>query len=140
MIKPGESFVDTWTAAWGTFTESTNQAAALEFLRWLATDGQVVRMETSADPSLSMTVAEEHNYGEGDPTKEAYLQVLSAAAQPQVFVPHGVDAWDPAEVLRQLTIGGQDGREAHPGHDGRRGPDGAGPRVDRVGEDRPVTA
>jgi multiple sugar transport system substrate-binding protein len=107
VIKPGESFVDTWTAAWGTFTESTNQAAALEFLRWLATDGQVARMETSADPSLSMTVAEEQNYGEGDPTKEAYLQVLSAAAQPQVFVPNGVDAWDPAEVLRQLTIGGQ---------------------------------
>ncbi len=107
VIKQGESFVDTWTAAWGTFTESTNQAAALEFLRWLATDGQKVRMETSADPSLSMPVAEANNYGEGDPTKEAYLQVLSAAAKPQVFVPQGVDAWDPEEVLRQLTIGGK---------------------------------
>jgi ABC-type glycerol-3-phosphate transport system substrate-binding protein len=49
VIKSGESFVDTWTAPWGTFTESTNQPAALEFLRWLATDGQVVRMQTSAD-------------------------------------------------------------------------------------------
>ena len=107
VIKSGESFVDTWTAAWGTFTESANQAAALEFLRWLATEGQVVRMETSADPSLSMPAAEAHNYGEGDATKEAYLQVLSAAAQPQVFVPPGVEAWDPAEVLRLLTIGKQ---------------------------------
>ena len=95
MIKHGESFVDTWTAPWGTFTESANQAAALEFLRWLATDGQVVRMETSADPSLSMSAAEANGYGQGDPTKEAYLQVLSAAAQPQVFVPPGVEAWDP---------------------------------------------
>jgi multiple sugar transport system substrate-binding protein len=107
VIKPGESFVDTWTAPWGTFTEATNQEAALEFLRWLATDGQTVRMETSADPSLSMPVAEAHNYGADDPVKEAYLKVLSAAARPQVFVPPGVEAWDPAEVLRQLTIGGQ---------------------------------
>jgi multiple sugar transport system substrate-binding protein len=107
VIKPGESFVDTWTAAWGTFVESENQAAGLEFLRWLATEGQVVRLQTSADPSLSMPVAEANGYGQGDPTKEAYLQVLSAAAQPQVFVPPGVEAWDPAEVMRQLTIGGQ---------------------------------
>ena len=107
VIKPGESFVDTWTAPWGTFTESTNQAAALEFLRWLATDGQVVRMESSADPSLSMSAAQATNYGEGNPTKEAYLQVLSAAAKPQVFVPPGVEVWDNAEVLRQLTIGGK---------------------------------
>ena len=107
VIKSGESFVDTWTAPWGTFTESTNQPAALEFLRWLATDGQVVRMQTSADPSLSMSAAAANGYGQGDPVKEAYLQVLSAAAQPQVFVPPGVEAWDPAEVLRQLTIGKQ---------------------------------
>jgi len=107
VIKDGDSFVDTWTAPWGTFVESANQAAALEFLRWLATDGQVVRMETSADPALSTPIAEEHGYGKDDPVKAAYLEVLSAAAKPQVFVPPGVDSWDPAEVMRQLTVGGK---------------------------------
>lgn len=107
VIKSGESFVDTWTAPWGTFTESTNQPAALEFLRWLATEGQAVRMQTSADPSLSMSAAKAADYGAGDPVKEAYLTVLSAAAKPQVFVPPGVNAWDPAEVMRLLTIGGK---------------------------------
>ncbi len=140
VIKSGESFVDTWTAAWGTFTESANQAAALEFLRWLATDGQVVRMETSADPSLSMPAAEAHNYGEGD--------------RDQGGLPAGPLGGCPAAGLRAPGRRGlgpgrgpppadhrqADGREAHPGQDGRRDPDGAGPRVDRVGEARPVTA
>ena len=140
VIKQGESFVDTWTAPWGTFTESPNQAAALEFLRWLATDGQVVRMETSADPSLSMSAAEANNYGEGDAD--------------QGGLPAGPLGGRPAAGLRAPGRRGlgqrrgpapadhrwQDRREAHPGRDGRRDPDGAGSRVDRVGEDRPVTA
>ncbi len=107
VIKQGESFVDTWTAPWGTFVGSPNQAAALEYLRWIATDGQVVRMQTSPDPALSSKAAQAENYGAGDPVKTAYLTVLSAAARPQTFVPPGVESWDPAEVLRLLTVGGK---------------------------------
>ena len=107
VIKAGESFVDTWTAPWGTFVESKNQAAALVFLRWLATEGQIVRLQTSVDPCLSTSIAKANNYGQGDPVKTAYLAVLSAAARPQVFVPPGVEAWDPAEIMRLMTIGGQ---------------------------------
>ena len=138
MIKDGETFVDTWTSPWGTFTDSTDQeppSSSSGSSRPMASASD----RPSADPPLSMSIAEAINYGQGDPVKEAYLQVLAAAAKPQVFVPPGVEAWDAAEVLRQLTIGA-DRREAHPGRDGRRDPDGAGPRVDRVGEARPVTA
>ena len=139
VINSGESFVDTWTAAWGTFAESGNQAAGLEFLRWLATDGQVVRMQTSADPSLSMPVAEANNYAQGDPTKEAYLQVLSAAAQPQVFVPPGRRGVGPGGGHATAHDRRPDRRQAGPGQDGRRHPDRARSRLDRVGEAGQVT-
>jgi multiple sugar transport system substrate-binding protein len=103
VIKEGESFVDTWTAAWGTFKKSSNGPAALAFLRFIATDAQQIRLTASEDPPLSTKVAAEANYGEGDPVKQEYLEVLQFA-KPQVFVPPGVDAWDPLEVLRLMTI------------------------------------
>lgn len=103
VIHDGESFVDTWTAPWATFTDSRDQALALEFLRFLATDAQRIRAQVSADPPLSMTVAVDVGYGKDDPVKAAYLEVLNAAAKPQVFVPPGVEAFDPAEVLRLLV-------------------------------------
>jgi multiple sugar transport system substrate-binding protein len=103
VIRDGESFVETWTAAWGTFTDSKDQAIAMEFLRFIATDGQRLRTQVSVDPPLSTKVATDVGYGKDDPVKSAYLAVLSAAAKPQVFVPPGVEAFDPAEVLRLLV-------------------------------------
>jgi multiple sugar transport system substrate-binding protein len=103
VIKQGESFVDTWTAPWGTFKDSKNPNGALAFLHFLGTRAQEMRIETSADPPLSTKVAQSKNYGADDPIKQEYLKVLQHA-QPQVFVPPGVDAWDPAEVLRQMTV------------------------------------
>jgi ABC-type glycerol-3-phosphate transport system substrate-binding protein len=106
VVKEGDSFVDTYTAPWGTFTDSKNKAAALEFLRFLATEGQRLRMTISPDPPLSTKVAEEAEYGKDDPVKKAFLDVLQFA-QPQPFVPPGVEAWDPAEVMRLMTVEGQ---------------------------------
>ena len=107
VIQDGDTFVDTWTAAWGTFTDSDDQALALEFLRFIATDAQAIRAELSADPPLSTKVAEEMGYGKDDPVKAQYLKVLDAAAKPQVFVPPGVEAFDPAEVMRLLVDEGR---------------------------------
>lgn len=106
VIKEGESFVDTFTAPFGTFKESANKQGALGFLRFLATDAQKIRMEVTADPPLSTKVAEEEGYGDDDPVKQQYLEVLQSA-QPQVFVPPGIDAWDPAEIMRLMTVENQ---------------------------------
>ncbi len=103
VIHDGDNFVETWTAPWGTFTDSKDQAIALEFLRFIATDAQRIRTQVSVDPPLSASVATEVGYGKDDPVKAAYLAVLDAAAGPQVFVPPGVEAFDPAEVLRLLV-------------------------------------
>ena len=103
VVKQGESFVDTWTAPWGTFKDAKNPNGALAFLYFLATKAQEMRISTSADPPLSTKVAQEKGYGKDDPIKQEYLQVLQAA-KPQVFVPQGVDAYDPAEIIRQMTV------------------------------------
>jgi multiple sugar transport system substrate-binding protein len=107
VIHEGDNFVETWTAPWGVFNEAPNMTAGLEFLKYLATDGQRKRLEMSEDPSLSTVVANEAGYGNDDPVKKEYLAVLEAAATPQVFVPPGVEAWDPAEVLRLMTVENQ---------------------------------
>lgn len=101
-----EDFVDTWTAPWGTFTESPHPEDALAFLEFIATEGQRVQMEATPDPPLSVRIAEEEGYGEDDPIKAEFLTVLENA-RAGVFVPPGEENWDPAEVLRLLTVEGQ---------------------------------
>jgi len=103
VVEGQEDFVDTWTSPWGTFTESRHKDQALAFLEFIATEAQRLRMEISPDPPLSTKVAEENGYGADDPIKQQFLQVLENA-RPSIFVPEGEENWDPAEVLRLLTI------------------------------------
>jgi ABC-type glycerol-3-phosphate transport system substrate-binding protein len=103
VIAGEPSYVDVFTAAWGSLKGAKNPEGALAFLRFIATDAQRIRPQVSADPPLSTKVATEIGYGKDDPIKEQYLQVLKLAPPPD-FVPPGVDAWDPAEVLRLLTV------------------------------------
>jgi Bacterial extracellular solute-binding protein len=102
-VEGPEPVLDTFTAPWGTFTESGNPEAALAFLRFLATDAQVMRMQLTPDPPLRTSIAETFRYGDGDPVKEEYLALLNFA-RPAVFIPNGVEAWDPGEVVRRMTV------------------------------------
>lgn len=106
VLRDGDSFVDTWTAPFGTFTDSQNKDGALAFLRFIATDAQRIRMQTSPDPPLNFRLAEEAGYGTGDELKAQYLEVLRNA-KPQIFVPPGIDAWNPEELIRLMTVEGQ---------------------------------
>lgn len=106
VVEGQEDFVDTWTAPWGTFTESPHPEDALLFLEFVATEAQRVQMAETPDPPLSTVVAEEAGYGDGDPIKADFLRVLENA-RAGVFTPPGEDFWDPAEVLRLLTVEGQ---------------------------------
>lgn len=106
VIEGSESFVDTWTAPWGTFTESKHPDEALAFLKFIATDAQRIRAETSSDPPLSKKVADEIDWGKDDPVKQQYLTVLQQA-KPQVFVPGEFlpeGTYDSEEVFRQMTV------------------------------------
>ena len=102
-----ETFVDTWTTPWGTFIESEHHHAALTFLEFMGTEAQRIRAEVSVDPPLSLKVANEINWGAGDPIKEEYLTVLEAGAKPQVFVPPLPEGgWEPADVYNEMTVQG----------------------------------
>jgi multiple sugar transport system substrate-binding protein len=111
VIEGSESFVDTWTTPWGTFTSSQHPEEALAFLEFMATDAQYIRAETSADPPLSQAVAEEIEWGQGDPIKEDYLAVLQQGkAQvfvPDSFIPVGLYPHTEDEIFRRLTTGGE---------------------------------
>jgi multiple sugar transport system substrate-binding protein len=103
FVPAGQSsFVDTWTAPWGTFNDSQHKEEAMDFLHFIATDAQRLRPLVSSDPPLSMKVAKEINWGKGDPATEEYLKALSVAPG-QPFVPplqEGSIPWD--EVWNQL--------------------------------------
>jgi len=105
-VQGTDPVLDSWTAPWGTFNGSSNPEAALEFLRFIATDAQRIRPTITPDPPLRISIASELHYGADDPIKEQYLHVLSFA-KPQVFVPPGGEAWDPGEVVRQMTVEGK---------------------------------
>jgi len=106
VVEGQEDFVDTWTAPWGTFTESPHPDDALLFLEFIATDAQEIQMAETSDPSLSTVAADEAGYGDDDPIKQDFLAVL-ANAHPLPFAPPGEDNWDPVEVMRLLTIEGE---------------------------------
>ena len=111
VVEGQEDFVDTWTAPWGTFTESPHPDEAMLFLEFMATDAQEIQMAETPDPPLSTIVAEEAGYGEDDPIKRDFLAVL-ANARPLPFAPPGVESWDPVEVMRRLTIDGETDAQA----------------------------
>lgn len=104
VIEGSDSFVDTWTTPWGTFRDSQHPAEALKFLEFIATDAQYIRAETSSDPPLSTTVAQEIGWAGDDPIKQLYLTVLQQA-KPQVFIPPMPEgAYDADEIFRLLTV------------------------------------
>jgi multiple sugar transport system substrate-binding protein len=106
VVEGQEDFVDTWTAPWGTFTDSPHPEDALAVIEFMATEGQRVQMESTPDPPLSTKVAEEAGYGDDDPIKQEFLRVLENA-RPLVFAPPGEENWDPVEVMRRLVIDGE---------------------------------
>jgi len=111
VIEGQPDYVDVFTAAWGTFRQAKNPAGGLAFIHFIATEAQRIRPTVTPDPPLSARVATEAGYGKDDPIKQQYLEVLGLAPPPS-FIPPGVDAWDPAEVMRLLTIEGRTDAQA----------------------------
>lgn len=108
VIRGSESFVDTWTAPWGTFVESEHLHAALTFLQFMGTEAQRIRAQVSSDPPLSLSIAREIDWSKGDPIKEEYLSVLEVAAQAQPFVPPMPEgAYASVEVYNEMTVQGK---------------------------------
>lgn len=98
------SFVDTWTAAWGTFKDSPHRAAALQYLKFIATDAQKIVATHSFIPPLSQRVAKSAHYGKGNPAARQFLLVLKQAKR-QVFVPPlGPGGYNSGDIYNKMVV------------------------------------
>ncbi len=107
VIEGSPSFVDTWTAAWGTFTESPHKQAALQYLKFIATDAQRIVVEKSFIPPLNTKVAAAAHYGRGNPIEQQFLTVLRQAKR-QVFIPPmGEGGYNSGDIYTKMTVQGK---------------------------------
>lgn len=88
-----EPWVSSWTDAFGVFAESDNPEAAMEFITFLAKDGNRMRAEIGGVP-LDMNVAEETNWAGDSQGRQELLEVMAFGRQ-GVFVPNFWDVIDP---------------------------------------------
>lgn len=79
------AFVPSWTDAWSTFTTSQHPEQALDFITFMATEGNVLREAGGAYP-LDQQVAKDADYGADSPAKQQMVDVM-ALTRPLPFVP-----------------------------------------------------
>jgi multiple sugar transport system substrate-binding protein len=81
-------YLPVWTDGWVVFSESQHPAEAMEFIAFVATEGQRLRVEVTGDAPLSAAAAAEYDWA-GQGNAEARDEALQAigAAEPPMFVP-----------------------------------------------------
>jgi ABC-type glycerol-3-phosphate transport system substrate-binding protein len=79
------AFVPSWTDAWSTFVTSEHPAQALDFITFMAKEGNVLREAGGAFP-LDQQVAKDADYGADSPAKKQMLEVMGLT-RPIPFVP-----------------------------------------------------
>jgi multiple sugar transport system substrate-binding protein len=115
-------YLPVWTDSLAIFNGSDQVEAAQEFVAFLATEGQRLRVEETGEPPLSATAAEEFSWASQGNTaaREEFLQAIGAA-QPGLFVPGFWDVTSPLEdAFDQIAAGEISAAEAL---------DGAAPRM-----------
>jgi multiple sugar transport system substrate-binding protein len=78
-----EPFIITWTDAWGVFSESDHPAEAMEFLAFMATEGNALRLAADTLP-LDMTQASV--WAAKNEGRQSVAEAI-ALARPVIFVP-----------------------------------------------------
>lgn len=119
--KGDQAYVAVWTDSMGVFTQSKYPQEALEFVAYMATEGNKLRIEFGSYPLNNKIAAEANWAGESEGRKET-MQAI-ALAHETVFVPGFWDAtggeWDafnymvegtksPREALDEAAVLGQE--------------------------------
>jgi multiple sugar transport system substrate-binding protein len=94
--KGTEPWVPVWTDAFGVFSQSKHPNEAKEFLGFLATDGQRLRVQVAGDVPLDNAIADEVNWAGDKVGRKEFLQVIKLA-RPGVFVPSFWDVVGPLD-------------------------------------------
>ena len=79
------AFVPSWTDAWSTFVTSEHPEQALDFITFMAKEGNVLREAGGAFP-LDQQVAKDADYAADSPAKQQMLDVMGLT-KPIPFVP-----------------------------------------------------
>jgi multiple sugar transport system substrate-binding protein len=93
--KGSEPWVPVWTDSFGVFSQSKHADEAKEFVGFLATEGQRLRVTVAGDAPLDSAIADEVNWAGDHPGRKEFLQVVRLA-RPGIFVP---GFWDVTSVL-----------------------------------------
>jgi ABC-type glycerol-3-phosphate transport system substrate-binding protein len=95
-----------WTDSVGVMASSDNPEEAKDFIAFLATRGEDLRVKISGDMPLNLQVAEDSDWTKGIPGREDGIEVLSHAS-PQVFIPSRWDIAGPYWDAWDLVVGGE---------------------------------
>ena len=101
-------FASVWTDGFAVFSGSDNPEEAMEFLAFLGTEGQRLRVEVTGEPPLSAAAAEEYGWAEqgNAEAREQFLQVIGRAGS-GIFVPGYWDVVSPLEDAFNLIVDGE---------------------------------
>jgi multiple sugar transport system substrate-binding protein len=100
-----EPFVSSWTDMWGVFSSSDDVEAAKEFVAFVGTTGNELRVEVGNAVSLDLTVADELGWAEESAGRREALDVMELA-HPSIFVPGYWDVTDPLWDSFSLVVEG----------------------------------
>jgi multiple sugar transport system substrate-binding protein len=92
--KDTKPWVPVWTDSFGVFTRSQHAQEAKEFLAFLATEGQRLRVTVAGDVPLDNALADELNWAGTHAGRKQFLEVIKLA-RPGVFVPGFWDVTNP---------------------------------------------
>jgi multiple sugar transport system substrate-binding protein len=92
--KDTKPWVPVWTDSFGVFTQSQHAQEAKEFLAFLATEGQRLRVTVAGDVPLDNALADELNWAGNHAGRKQFLEVIKLA-RPGVFVPGFWDVTSP---------------------------------------------
>lgn len=101
-------FASVWTDGFAVFNGSDNPAEAMEFVAFLATEGQRLRVEVTGEPPLSAAAAEEYGWtAQGNmEAREQFLEVVGRAGS-GISIPGYWDVVSPLEDAFNLMADGE---------------------------------
>lgn len=101
-----DPFFNVWTDSVGVFAGADHPEEAKEFIAFLATEGQRLRVEITGDIPLDTKVAEELNWAGDVPGRHDALEILPHA-RAAVFIPNRWDTYGPIFDAFGLIVGGE---------------------------------
>ena len=100
-------YLPMWTDSFAVFSDSDNTAEAADFVAFLATEGQRLRVEVTGQPPLSASAAEEFGWADQGNTegRQEFLQTV-ASGSALMFVPGFGNVVSPLEdAFNQMAAG-----------------------------------